>query len=126
MSYPTPAGWYPDPQGVVRWWDGGRWTEHIAPQAAVGYPAAQYPPAVVVMPRRSVGVAFLLALLFGSLGMLYATVPGAIVTFFMYLFCIIVGFFSFGLGWLLALPVWIIGIIWACSAAGRTQAVAVR
>jgi hypothetical protein len=25
----TPAGWYPDPDGSgLRWWDGGRWTEH--------------------------------------------------------------------------------------------------
>lgn len=23
-----PAGWYPDPSGTVRWWDGWRWTEH--------------------------------------------------------------------------------------------------
>lgn len=25
------AGWYPDPQGAVRWWDGERWTEHVQP-----------------------------------------------------------------------------------------------
>ncbi|HYZ97825.1 MAG TPA: DUF2510 domain-containing protein, partial [Acidimicrobiales bacterium] len=27
-----PAGWYPDPFGrhEVRWWDGARWTEHVA------------------------------------------------------------------------------------------------
>jgi cytochrome c oxidase subunit IV len=25
------AGWYPDQNGVTRYWDGGRWTEHVWP-----------------------------------------------------------------------------------------------
>lgn len=30
-------GWYPDPAGStsVRWWDGGRWTEHLQPRPAL-------------------------------------------------------------------------------------------
>lgn len=28
---PTPAGWYPDPGGRMRWWDGSTWTDHTAP-----------------------------------------------------------------------------------------------
>lgn len=30
---PPPPGWYPDPadRSLVRWWDGGRWTEHAHP-----------------------------------------------------------------------------------------------
>lgn len=27
----NPAGWYRDPNGVVRWWDGGNWTAHVQP-----------------------------------------------------------------------------------------------
>lgn len=26
----TPAGWYPDNQGQMRYWDGAAWTEHVA------------------------------------------------------------------------------------------------
>ncbi|MBS4752931.1 DUF2510 domain-containing protein [Nocardioides sp. zg-ZUI104] len=29
----TPAGWYPDGQGGLRWWDGTQWTEHTQPGA---------------------------------------------------------------------------------------------
>jgi len=32
----TPAGWYPDDQGVQRYWDGTQWTEHVAPAPAAG------------------------------------------------------------------------------------------
>jgi hypothetical protein len=32
-SATPPAGWFPDPSGSAqqRWWDGQRWTEHVAP-----------------------------------------------------------------------------------------------
>jgi hypothetical protein len=36
---PTPAGWYPDPEGLQRqrWWNGERWTEDVAPLSAAPY-----------------------------------------------------------------------------------------
>ena len=42
---PVPAGWYPDPANpaAVRWWDGGRWTEHVHPVQP--WPAAAWQPA---------------------------------------------------------------------------------
>ncbi len=42
----TPAGWYPDGRGNVRWWDGTTWTEHTQPvQPAQGYVPEQPAPA---------------------------------------------------------------------------------
>lgn len=33
----TPAGWYDDGQGQVRWWDGSTWTEHVqGPKSSQG------------------------------------------------------------------------------------------
>lgn len=41
----TPAGWYDDGQGAVRWWDGAQWTEHThARDAATADPTAQPEP----------------------------------------------------------------------------------
>ncbi len=41
MSAPqsTPPGWYQDPDGQQRWWDGSQWGE-LAPPAAAPVPAA--------------------------------------------------------------------------------------
>lgn len=30
----TPAGWYDDGSGRLRWWDGQQWTEHFAPETS--------------------------------------------------------------------------------------------
>lgn len=32
----TPAGWYDDARGALRWWDGAQWTDHVQTPAAVG------------------------------------------------------------------------------------------
>lgn len=37
MNQQHPAGWYPQPDGSQRYWDGRQWTNHVAPaQAAQG------------------------------------------------------------------------------------------
>jgi hypothetical protein len=41
----TPPGWYDDGHGAMRWWDGTRWTEHVAAQDAPPAPAADPAPA---------------------------------------------------------------------------------
>jgi hypothetical protein len=42
-QYATPAGWYPD-GAALRYWDGVRWTEHVAPHPAPGAERAWQPP----------------------------------------------------------------------------------
>jgi hypothetical protein len=48
---PTPAGWYPDPEGSggQRYWDGSTWTEHQSPAApaAPEVPGNEQPTAIV-------------------------------------------------------------------------------
>lgn len=42
-----PAGWHPDGTGVLRYWDGFRWTERTAPMPQpVPQPIVQYAPVV--------------------------------------------------------------------------------
>jgi hypothetical protein len=31
VSPAAPPGWYPDAQGVTRWWDGSQWTSTVQP-----------------------------------------------------------------------------------------------
>jgi hypothetical protein len=86
--------------------------------AAGGYP---YPPPVVfygaAAPIKNPGLAALLAGLFGPLGMLYATVPGALVMFGLNLVVLFLGFLTCGLGLFLGIFTWVGGIIWAYVAA---------
>ena len=64
---PAPAGWYPDGQGGVRWWDGERWTEDTPPPPT--QPQAQ-PQAQAERPARTgpaLAVAGAAAVIIGSL-----------------------------------------------------------
>lgn len=127
----APAGWYPNPAvpGQVTWWDGvawgpSRWT--AAGPSWSGYPPYVHTPygtttVVNVAPPKSVGLAVLLTLLFGPLGMLYSTVSGAVVMFgVMLVGSVFVGAATLGL----ALPlwvtmVWMVSMIWGGVAASN-------
>lgn len=83
---------------------------------------------VIARSHKSVGIAILLALAFGPLGLLYASVTGALVMFFTPIFLwllFIAGLFQdnsqlliWSFGFLLAfgLTYWLINIIWAIVA----------
>lgn len=70
-------------------------------------------PVVVVGERKSVGLAALLAFLFGPLGMAYVTVGGAIAMCFITLFLMVV---TLGLGLFVT---WPISVLWAVHAANE-------
>lgn len=65
---------------------------------------------VVVSATKSAGLAILLTVLFGPLGMLYATIPGALV---MMVVSLLVAVITFGFGLIIT---WPICIIWAMMA----------
>ena len=65
---------------------------------------------VVVTPTKSAGVAILLTVLFGPLGMFYSTIAGAIV---MIVVSLVVALFTLGFGFILT---WPICIVWAAMA----------
>lgn len=127
-----PVGWDYDsecPERNRRDWDGTSWTEHFkdpgggppgaAPAGSSGLPSVAQPAGamtvqqtvITVGSQKSVAGAVLLALFFGPLGMLYATVPGALV---MFAVNIIVAVTTVGVGLLLTIP---IGALWAGMAA---------
>lgn len=70
---------------------------------------------VLVIERKSVGLALLLAAVFGPLGMLYTTVAGAIV---MLLVSAVVGALTAGIGLVVTWPVC---VLWSCVSAARSQ-----
>lgn len=79
---------------------------HVAPQSS--YTQQNI---TVIGKQKSVGTAFLLAFLFGPLGLLYASVTGGLI---MIVVSIVLGIVTLGVGFILT---WIISIIWAVVAA---------
>lgn len=48
----APAGWYPTPEGMVRYWDGARWTVHVAPAPPCGAPMSSANGVPHIVPSR--------------------------------------------------------------------------
>lgn len=81
----TAAGWYPDPTGHLRWWDGHQWGQY-APPAQTALPAQA--------PSRAMGIAALvlgllalpglaIGIIFSALaGFLFAFIPGTLAVIF--------------------------------------------
>lgn len=118
----VPPGWYPDPSGVPvqRWWDGASWSTHTAP---AGYASHGSTTIVNLAPPKSVGVAFVLTFFFGPFGMLYSTIPGALIMLGVsFIGGLFVGILTLGLAWLVWGPaMWLTSIVWGCAAAGSQQ-----
>ena len=72
--------------------------------------------ALAIAQSKSVGLAVILTMLFGGLGLFYATIPGALVISFFELIAWVVTVFTFGFGAVFVIPVHIIAIIWAILA----------
>jgi len=70
---------------------------------------------IIVLERKSVGLAFLLTLLFGPLGMLYSTVAGALI---MLVISSVLAFFTVGISLIITHP---ICIVWGCLAASASN-----
>jgi hypothetical protein len=83
------------------------------------------PAYVVVAPTKSVALAVILAVFFGPLGMLYVTVPGALIMMAAYfctaLFVGCLGALTVGVGLVIGIPIWffihLTCVIWAALAA---------
>lgn len=72
---------------------------------------------VISVQEKSLLVAFLLALVFGPLGMLYSTIAGGIIMIGVYLLLIGLSVVTFGMAAPLLALAWIACIVWAMLAA---------
>lgn len=76
--------------------------EELPAQPPATASPSQQPQRIVVVPTKSVGLAILLAVIFGPLGLLYSTVVGAIV---MFIVNIVVALVTVGFGLILTWPI---------------------
>lgn len=106
MTAPPPPGWYPDPNGAPtqRYFDGAKWTDHLAPLST---PMVVYGP-VQPLPKSAVAAGLLQIFLgtfgagrfyIGTTGVAAAQLALGIIGIFLTLFCFI--------GIALLIPLWI-------------------
>ncbi len=78
----------------------------------------------IAAPRKSLAVAVILAVFFGPLGLLYASITGGLILLGADLVALVVTFVTFGIGSVLFPLIWIASIIWAILAIqGKDQLV---
>ena len=70
----------------------------------------------VMVQAKSMGLAVALALFFGGLGLLYATITGGIIMLILQLCAFVIAIFTLGFGGILFIPIHIISVIWAMVA----------
>lgn len=70
---------------------------------------------ITVGKKKSMVAALLLTFFFGPLGLLYATVPGALI---LLVLTVIIGFFTLGIGFILG---WLASMIWAAVAVSSSN-----
>jgi TM2 domain-containing membrane protein YozV len=115
---PLPApGWYPDRNaGLMRWWDGAAWTEHVGP--------ANYVPTTAAVPRKQLSTAYLLLIFLGALGIhhFYLERTGTAIVL---LSATVVGWataaFGFGIFFFLGVLAWLIVDLFLLPAFVREQ-----
>ena len=72
---------------------------------------------IIVQSTKNVGVAIILTIIFGPLGMFYSTIPGALIMIAVNLVILVLGVFTVGIGYILFFLTWPVSIIWAAVAA---------
>ena len=79
--------------------------------------ASAQPQPIVVQSTKSVGVAIILTIIFGPLGMFYSTIPGALIMIAVNVVVFLISVFTAGLGFVLFFITWPVCVIWGAVAA---------
>ncbi len=75
--------------------------------------------AAIMIQSKNMGLAIVLTLLFGGIGLFYATIAGGIIMSILMIITLIIAFLTLGIGAILFIPLNIICIIWAVVAVNK-------